>query len=297
MTTAEITVEGVSAAIEIARPRRRRLRRLARDRFGLFSIFMVVVLTGVAIAAPLLAPADPYKINPKQRLQAPSKEHLMGTDEMGRDIFSRVIFGARISLGVAFGVTIAGVSLGVLIGSIGGLAGGFIDEVAMRVTDIFLAVPLLVLAMAVTAALGPGMINAAIAMSAVWWPGYARQARAEVLRIKAIPYIEAARSIGVPTPRLFFRHILPNAIDPILVRVSTTIGYIMLASASLSFIGLGTRPPKPDWGTMISISRKYLMSRPWYPILVGIPLFVSVLFFALAGDAIGDAIGIYIEER
>lgn len=295
MIASQVAVRDASVAV-MAKPRRRRLRRLARDKLGLFSLFMVAVLIVVAIIAPRLAPADPYEIDPKQKFQTPTSRHLMGTDEMGRDIFSRVIYGTRVSIGVGFAVTIAGVILGVILGTIGGLAGGLLDEVIMRVTDIFLAIPLLVLAMAITAALGPSMINAAIAMALVWWPGYARQARAEVLRIKTALYVDAARSVGVSSLRLVFRHILPNAIDPIFVRMTTTIGYVMLTTAALSFIGLGTRPPKADWGTMISVARRYLMSYPWYPLLVGLPLFLTVVFFALAGDAVQDAMEVYIEE-
>lgn len=293
MATQVKSKEGV-AAVTVG-PRSRRLRRLIRDKLGLLSLFMVAVVVVVSIIGPTLAPADPYEISAKQRLQAPSREHLIGTDEMGRDILSRLIYGARISIGVAVGVTIGGVMLGVILGTIAGLAGGLLDEVIMRVTDIFLAVPLLILAMAITAALGPSMINAAIAMVLVWWPGYARQARAEVLKIKAALYVEAARSIGVSNVRLVLLHILPNAIDPILVRAATTTGYVMLATASLSFIGLGTQPPRADWGTMISTARKYLLSYPWYSLLVGVPLFLTVLFVALAGDAVQDAMEIYIE--
>jgi peptide/nickel transport system permease protein len=257
---------------------------------------MILLVILVAIFAPVVAPADPYKINPKNKFQAPSGEHLMGTDEMGRDILSRVIYGARISIAVGFAVTILGAAIGILLGTIAGLSGGLADETIMRVTDIFLAVPLLILAMAITAALGPSMVNAAIAMAIVWWPGYARQARAEVLRIKTALYVEAARSVGVSGWRLVIHHILPNTLDPILVRMTTTIGYVMLTTAALSFIGLGTRPPKADWGTMISVARRYLISYPWYPLLVGLPLFLTVVFFALAGDAIQDALGVYLDE-
>jgi len=284
------------AQLQIATSGRRRLRKLMRDRLGLFSLFMIAGLIFVAVFARALAPTDPYKINPKNRLQPPSGEHLMGTDEMGRDILSRVIYGTRISLGVGFAVTIAGAAIGVLLGTIGALARGLLDELIMRVTDIFLAVPLLILAMAITAVLGPSMINTTIAMAVVWWPGYARQARAEVLRVKSELYVDAARSVGVSRQRLVLSHILPNAVDPILVRMTTTIGYVMLTTAALSFIGLGTRPPQADWGTMISVARAYLMSYPWYPLLVGLPLFLTVVFFALAGDAIQDAIGVHLEE-
>lgn len=281
----------------MAKPRRRRLRRLARDKVGVISLFMVALAIAVAILAPAMAPYDPYEIDPKQTLQAPNRQHPMGTDEMGRDNLSRVIYGSRTTLGVAFAVIFAAVALGVFLGTIAGLSGGLLDEVIMRVTDIFLAVPLLVLAMAITAALGATMINAAISMVVVWWPGYARQTRAEVLRTKTALYIEAARSIGVSTPRLVLRHILPNAIEPIFVRMTTAFGYVMLTTAALSFIGLGTRPPKPDWGTMIALARRYLMSAPWYPLLVGLPLFLTAVFLALGGDAIQDALEIYFEER
>jgi len=278
-----------------APPRNRLLRRLYSDKLGFCSLCAVTAIMLVAVSAPIVAPADPYEIKLEQRLQSPSREHLMGTDEMGRDILSRVIYGSRISIGVALAVTTGGVVLGVTLGSIAGFAGGLVDELIMRVTDIFLAVPLLILAMAVAAALGPSIRNSAIAMILVWWPGYTRQARAEVRRIKTTTYVEAARVVGVGNPRLVLRHILPNAIDPILVRLTTTIGYVMLTMATLSFIGLGTRPPGTDWGTMVAKARNYLMSYPWYPLLVGMPLLLSVLMFALAGDAVQDALDIRIE--
>jgi peptide/nickel transport system permease protein len=272
------------------------LRKLVSDRLGVFSLAMIAILIFVAIFGPHLAPYDPYKIDPKNTFDPPSRAHPMGTDEMGRDIFSRVIYGTRVSILVGFAVTIAGAGIGVLLGTLAGLAGGIVDEAVMRVTDIFIAIPLLILAMAITAVLGPSMVNAAIAMSIVWWPGYARQARAETIRLKNALYVEAARAVGVSGPRLILRHILPNGIDPILVRMTTTIGYVMLTTAALSFIGLGTRPPKADWGTMVSVARRYLMSYPWYPLLVGLPLFLTVVFFALAGDAIQDAMGVHLDD-
>jgi peptide/nickel transport system permease protein len=256
---------------------------------------MVGLIVLVAVFAPQIAPSDPYKIDLMQKLRPPSSEYPMGTDEMGRDVLSRAIYGTRVTIGITFSVTLGSVLIGVLIGTVGALAGGWLDEAIMRITDIFLAVPLLVLAMAVVAALGPSMVNAAIAMTAVWWPGYARQARAEVLRIKAMPYIEAARSVGVGTGRLVVSHILPNSLDPIFARMTTTIGYVMLATATLSFIGLGTRPPEADWGTMVAVARRYLMSAPWYPLISGLPLVLTVLFFAMAGDAVQDALEVKIE--
>jgi peptide/nickel transport system permease protein len=300
MAAVQLAEPSAGNAVHLApavRTRRRRLKGLMRDKLGLFSLAMIVLLIITAIAAPVVSPADPYKINPKGKFQPPSRQHLMGTDEMGRDILSRVIYGARISIGISLAVTIGGVALGVFLGAVAALAEGLLGEVIMRITDIFLAVPVLVLAMAITAALGPSMVNAAIAMVLVWWPGYTRQARAEFLRVKPSLYVEAARSIGAPPLRLVLRHILPNSIDPILVRMTTTIGYIMLTTAALSFIGLGSRPPTPDWGTMIAIGRAYLVSIPWYPLLVGLPLFLTVLFFGLAGDAIQDAIGIRLQEN
>lgn len=290
-----IDFDDVAVVPPLPRPRWRGLRKLARDRLGFFSLLMVIALIIVAIGAPLFAPADPYKVNVKQRLDGPSAEHWLGTDEMGRDLLSRIIYGTRITVGVGLAVTAGSVLIGVVVGTIAALAGGLIDEIIMRITDIFLAVPLLVLAMAITAALGPSMINAAIAMIITWWPGYARQVRAEVLTARRALYVEAARSIGMNGFRLGTRHILPNAMDSIIARMTISIGYIMLATAALSFIGLGTRPPEADWGTMIAIARAYILSFPWYPFIVGVPLFLTVFFFAMAGDAIQDMLDVRLE--
>ncbi|MCZ7568882.1 MAG: ABC transporter permease [Ardenticatenaceae bacterium] len=249
----------------------------------------------VALLGPWIAPQDPYAIHPARRLEPPSANHPFGTDEVGRDVFSRLIWGARLSIGVSLLVTITSVVLGIAIGLVAGVIGGFLDELIMRLTDIFLAVPLFILAMAVTAALGPSMTNAAIAMVIVWWPGYARQTRAQVLDVKKVLYVEAARSIGANAFHISIQHILPNCLDPIFVRASMTTGYIILNMAGLSFIGLGSQPPTAEWGTMIALARTFLLSHPWYPLLTGLPLFFTVLTFALAGDAIQDALDVRAE--
>jgi len=284
--------DAAAAELMSALPSRRRrqvLRRLSKNKLGMISLAIVALIILIALIGPHLAPQDPYAIAPAQRLRPPSAAHLFGTDEMGRDIFSRLIWGTRISVGISLAVTAGGIVLGIILGTIAGLGGHLADEMIMRTTDIFLAIPLFILAMAITAALGPSTTNLAIAMTLVWWPGYARQTRGQVLATKNALYVEAARSMGVTLLRLASRHILPNCLSPVFVRASATTGYVILTTAALSFVGLGSQPPTADWGTMVAVARNSLLTAPWYPIVVGLPMFTTVLVFALAGDAIQDA--------
>lgn len=279
-------------ADETALPAKRRSlwRRLIDDpyRAVIFALALVVIV--LAAAAPVIAPYDPLKSNPRDRLQAPSSQHLFGTDELGRDIFSRVLYGGRLSLSVSVVSIAFALIVGLGIGLAAGYLGGFLDEALMRLTDVFLAVPVLVLAMAIAAALGAGLENAVIAVAATWWPGYARQIRAQVLAAKQLPYVEAARSMGAAPFYLNRRHILPNCIAPVTARLTLDVGYVVLLLASLSFVGLGSKPPTPDWGTMIAIARQYLMSNWTYPTLIGLWISVSVLILTLAGDAVEEAL-------
>jgi len=251
----------------------------------------VVLVAGVAICAvmaPMLAPYSPYKVELAARLHPPSWEHPFGTDELGRDILSRVLVGTRISLQAAVVIIGLSVILGTLLGTMGALTGGWVDDVLMRLTDSFLAFPYLIFAMLVSAVLGPSLPNAMLAISVTWWPWYARLARGQVLSIKGQLYVEAARAVGVGGMRLFFYYLLRNALSPLIVQATLDVGYAILLTSSLSFIGLGAQPPTPEWGRMVADGRQYLLSYWWVPIFPGLAIFVTVLGFNLIGDAIRD---------
>jgi peptide/nickel transport system permease protein len=266
------------------------IRVLARDRVGTAAgvVALAIMLSG--LCAPVLAQYDPNVPAPDSRLEPPSATHWFGTDELGRDLFARVLYGARISLEVGVITVALAVALGSLVGLVTGYFGGLVDQVLMRVTDIFLAFPGLLLAMAFAAALGPSIQNAAIALGLVYWPGYARLMRGQVMTVRQALYVESARASGASAARVLVRHVLPSAFDPVGVRATMTGGYAILMGASLSFIGLGAQPPTPEWGLMVAVSRAYLLSAWWYPTLVGAAIFVTILAITMAGDAIQDAL-------
>jgi peptide/nickel transport system permease protein len=249
---------------------------------------LVVLLLAVAVLAPLIAPYDPEKLSLAQRLRPPSADHLFGTDEYGRDLFSRVVFGARVSLQVAAIVIVVASVLGVSLGAIGAYRGGRWDEGVMRVADIFMAFPDLVLAMALSAALGASLTSAIIAVSIVWWPTYARLIRGQVLSLKQQAFVEAARALGASDIRVVGRHIVPNTLSPLTVRITTDVGYAILYAASLGFIGLGAQEPTPEWGRMVATGRFYLLDQWWYPTLPGFAIFLAVLGFTWLGDGLRD---------
>jgi len=250
------------------------------------ALFLMVVL--LAIFAPWIAPYDPAKINFSAKLVAPGLAHLMGTDELGRDIFSRVIFGARTSLVIGVTVLSLSVLVGVPIGLVSGYFGGRIDTILMRISDIFLAFPPLLLPIAITAALGAGLFNAMMALAISWFPWYARIMRSSVLAIKQELYIDAARVMGSGHARIMLRHALPNASTPVIVQASMDFGYTILAAASLSFIGIGARPPTIEWGLMVSLSRSKFLDFWWTAAFPGFAIFVTVLAVNLLGDGIRD---------
>ena len=254
----------------------------------------MIALTGaivlVSVLAPTLAPYDPLDLDSAMRLRPPSYTHWFGTDDLGRDVFSRILYGGRISIRVAVIVVVISVSIGVVSGTLAGYLGGQWDQFTMRVTDIFLAFPSLVLAMALSAALGPSVENAAIALGLVWWPTYARLMRGQVLAVKGEAFIEASQASGASPARVLWRHIAPNSIDPVLVRVTLTGGNAILMSAALGFIGLGAQPPSPEWGLMVSTARRFLTEAWWYPFITGAVIFITVLVFTIAADAIQEAV-------
>lgn len=267
-----------------------KVRRLLRDRYGMIMIALGVGIVVVSLLAPVIAPYDPLNLDPANHLQPPSRQHWLGTDDLGRDVFSRVVYGGRISIRIAVIVVVISVFIGVVTGAFAGYLGGQWDQLTMRITDIFLAFPSLVLAMALSAALGPSVENAAIALGLVWWPSYARLMRGQVLAVKNEAFIEATRAAGASHGRILWRHIAPNSIDPILVRVTLTGGNAILMSAALGFIGLGAQPPSPEWGLMVSTARRFLTEAWWYPAIVGSVIFATVLVFTVAGDAAQNAI-------
>ena len=262
--------------------------RPSRNPLGFLGVVLVFFISLCAIIAPYVVPYSPYKVEVISRLRPPSWEHPFGTDELGRDIFSRVLVGTRFSLQAA--VAIIGVSLlcGTVIGTLGALAGGWVDDVLMRLTDSFLAFPYLIFAMLVSAVLGPSLPNAMLAISVTWWPWYARLARGQILSVKTQLYVEAARAVGVGGLRLFFNYLLRNALSPLIVQATLDVGYAILLTSSLSFVGLGAQPPTPEWGRMVADGRQYLLSCWWVPIFPGLAIFVTVLGFNLIGDAIRD---------
>jgi peptide/nickel transport system permease protein len=251
-------------------------------------LFLAIVVA--ALAAPWLATHDPVAIAFSEKLLPPSGEHLMGTDSMGRDIFSRVLYGARTSLMVGVIVTTLAIGIGLPIGLVAGYFGGRIDTVLMRTTDVFLAFPPLLLPIAITAAIGAGLVNAMIALSVSWFPWYARIMRGSVLRVKSELYISAARAMGVGHGQVMVRHAVPNALTPVIVQGSLDFGYTILAAASLSFIGIGAQPPDIEWGLMAASSRSKFLDFWWTVTFPGLAIFVTVLAVNLVGDGIRDVL-------
>ena len=254
-----------------------------------FGLALVVVYMFIAVAGPWVAPHpyDKFAVGPV--LDAPSSDHPFGTDEFGRDVFSRVLHGGRISLRVGALVVLISGSIGVVVGLSSGFFGGWIDEVAMRITDIFLAFPDLVMALVVATALGTGIESAIIGISIVRWTSYARLMRSSVLAEKSKDYVLAGTALGAHPTRLIWRHILPNSYAPVLVQATLDFGLAILLAAGLSFIGAGAQPPLPEWGALVSGGRQYVQAAWWIPIFPGLAIFGAVLAFNLLGDALRDA--------
>ena len=263
--------------------------RLARNPLALLGLGIVLALLLVALAAPLLATHDPYAQNLAERLMPPlSPGHWLGTDEFGRDIWSRLVYGARITLWIVLLVTVTAPVFGLVIGTVAGYYGGWVDRVLSRVTDIFLAFPRLILALAFVAALGPGIGNAVLAIALTAWPPYARVARAETLTVRNSDYIAAARLLGASGGRILFSHVAPMCVPSVIVRVTLDMAGIILTAAGLGFLGLGAQPPLPEWGLMISSGRKFLFEQWWVATMPGLAIFVVSLGFNLLGDGLRD---------
>lgn len=265
-------------------------RRAKRNPLTVVGLLMVALVIVLAIFAPWIAPhpRDIQAVHPNDQFRPPSLEHLFGTDEMGRDIFSRVIFGTRISLRIGTLVVVLALAIGLPLGIIAGTFGGMLDEILMRVTDIFLSFPPLLLAMAISAALGPRLENAMIAIAIAWWPWYARLIRSEAVSIRERAYVEAARAVGTSWPRILVRHVLPNSLAPVIVQASMDFGSVILTSASLSFLGLGAQPPTPEWGLMINVGRTFFLTHWWIVTFPGLAILLAVLAFNLTGDGLRE---------
>jgi peptide/nickel transport system permease protein len=262
-----------------------------RSPSSLLGLAIVLAFFALAAFGPLIVPYPQDAtgaMNLGNRLKPPSAAHWFGTDEMGNDLYSRVILATRTSLWV--GLTIVGIAtvVGVPLGIAAGYFGGAIRSVIMRVTDVFLSVPGIVLALAIVAALGPGILNGIVALSIVWWPGYVRLVEAKALALRNEPFVEAARAVGASHARILAVHILPNCTSPIIVKASMDMGLAILAAASLGFIGLGAKPPAPEWGAMISVARTYMPNWWWYAVFPGFAIYLTVLGFNLFGDGLRD---------
>jgi peptide/nickel transport system permease protein len=263
---------------------------LARHPLALTGFAIILLLVLVAALAPLVAPYPPQAQHLAERLQAPGARHWLGTDELGRDILSRLIYGTRLTLGIVALVTAISAPVGLAIGCMAGYAGGWIDAALMRLTDVFLALPRLILALAFVAALGPGIENAVLAIALVAWPPYARIARAETLALRHSDFIAAAQLAGASPVRIVLRHIMPLCLASVIVRVSLDMAGVILIAAGLGFLGLGAQPPAPEWGAMIAAGRKYMLDQWWVAAMPGIAIAVVSLGFNLLGDGLRDVL-------
>jgi peptide/nickel transport system permease protein len=267
------------------------VRALRRDWLSMISLMIILIFILSSIFAPYLTPYPEQgrgEPNIGEKLLPPSREHRRGTDRMGRDLFARILFGSRTSLSVGFLVVAIAISIGLPLGAIAGYFGGWVDEIIMRLTDVFLSFPPLLLAIAIAAALGPSFTNAMIAIALVWWPWYTRIVRAQTLSVKERAFIEAAQGIGVGNMKIITRHVLPNVLTPTLVQATVDVGAAILTGAVLSFLGLGVQPPTPDWGKMVDVGRAYMLVAPWYAAFPGLCLFLIAFSMNLLGDGIRD---------
>ena len=263
---------------------------ILRNPLNVLAIGLIAGFAFCAVFAPLLAPYDPLTQALASRLEPPSPAHVLGTDQLGRDIASRLLYGARISLFIGVVVVASAGIFGTCIGLVAGYVAGLVDESLMRLTEVFLAFPPLILAMAIAGALGPSLTNAIIAIAAVTWAVYARLARGQILSLRRREFVEAARSIGVHPVRILARHLLPNAVAPLLIQASFDMGAAIIAAAGLSFIGFGAQPPTPEWGVMISEGRNFISTQPWLSLFPGLAILFAVGSFNVLGDGLRDAL-------
>ena len=277
--------------------------RFKQNPMSILGLAIILFLVLVALFAPVIAPypgdagygEDP-SVHFDRTFEPPSLEHPFGTDRAGRDIFSRVLFGTRLSMSIGIVVLAIAIGIGVPLGLFAGYVGGPVGTMVMRVTDVFLSIPPLVLALTVSAALQPGLTTAMLAISAVWWPWYTRLVYGEVVSVKESDFVEASRGMGAGVPRVLFREIFPNILSPITVKFSLDMGYAILVAAGLGFLGLGAQPPTPEWGTMVSEGRFFLPHQWWYSTFPGLAILVAVLGFNFLGDGLRDMFDVEVER-
>nr|WP_311028734.1 nickel transporter permease [Mesorhizobium sp. WR6] len=272
-------------------------RRFRRNRLGMAGFTIILLLVLSAVFAPLLATHDPYLPNLAKRLSPPGAEYWLGADELGRDILTRILYGSRLTLLIVLQVVVTAAPVGLVIGAVAGTLGGVVDSVFMRITDVFLAVPKLLLALAFVAALGPGIFNAVLAISLCAWPPYARMARAEAMAVRGADYVNAARLAGASQFYIVTRHIMPMCLSSVIVRTTLDMAGVILIAAGLGFIGLGAQPPLPEWGAMISTGRKYIFDQWWVATMPGVAIFLVCLGFNLLGDAMRDLLDPHLRQR
>ena len=280
----------MSAATPAPLGARELARVLLRHRLALLGLLVIAGVTVMALGAPVLAPYDPYKQNLYRVLQPPSPAHWLGTDNVGRDLLSRVIYGGRVSLLVGLTATLVSSVAGVAIGLVAGYFGGAVDTVVMRITDAFMCFPYLIFVLALAAALGPGLGNIIVAFCLLGWTGFARIVRAQVLQARELSYVEAARAAGLGETRVMLRHVLPNVLAPVIVAVSITIGLAVLTESGTAFLGLGAAPPTASWGKELRTGYTYLERAPLFSLVPGLMITLTVLAFNFVGDGLRDAL-------
>jgi peptide/nickel transport system permease protein len=285
----------VGTALLVGRERRA-WQLLLRNRMAMAGAGIVTIWVLLAVLAPIVAPYDPTEQQVRQRLLGPSAAHLLGVDELGRDVLSRVLYGGRVSLPVAAVVVLLATAFGTLYGGLAGFGSKWLDEGGMRVVDMVLAFPSLILAMAIAAALGPSIQNSMLAMLLVWWPPYARMARGQVLSLKNRDFVMAARTLGMSEWRILVRHVLPNSLAPALVLMTMDFGNAIIITAALSFLGVGAVPPTPEWGSMVAEGRE-LMQAWWISTFAGLAIFTVAMACNFVGDGLRDAIDPHLRAR
>jgi len=291
MNTAWLLTDEPASRHQAAWGRRYRLwLQFRRNPMAMAGLIVAVLLVVLSLAAPLLATDDPAVQSLRDRLQPPSAAHWLGTDELGRDVYSRLLFGGRITLGMVVSVVLLVAPFGLVVGCVAGYAGGIVDRIMMRVTDIFLAFPQLILALAFVAALKPGVTSTVLAIALTAWPPYARLARAETLGFRQTDFVAAIRLTGASPGRVVLRHIVPLCLQSLVVRVTLDMSTIILTAAGLGFLGLGAQPPSPEWGAMIATARRFILEQWWVPVAPGAAIFVASLAFNLLGDGLRDVL-------